>query len=769
MTNINFKSIEEALSQPVSKNFWVTCENDTIEYGNKDSFYGENVLDEHLTFDISNNKILANVSLNGSIKYLSVYRRSYEVDSIMPGVWWFKDFTKTGPYRFVIEMDGETYELNKVTWPSKTALLDNIFPYTELRGPKAKIKLIVYTPISEDGNIRVKGVIYGMLLKNTSDKTIEVSVSLSEVSSEKIEYILSTKHIDMADGLSYDEKISFRLNPGEKKWLPFIISLVSKNEKFEEMKKKTSLEWLNSTWSYFRNMTGRLEMSQDEFTQEFFERTVHQCLESVGMTEEGKIAGSNWGTYPTTGPIWMKDMYYSYLPFYMFEPELLKAGILWFLDRSVHYEGIKFKKRVSHSLGNSLTPVALGGLYYSTTGDREFFTKNLYLKFRIREILDKVLNSKHKDAWLFPSDWISDGPSMGDYHTGSNVLAWYCFRSMSKIMDEVYADEFTAKQYAEIAKKIKADIEKHNVIESVFGPQYIEGVDADGSVPYMVHDGEESDVTLMPVYGYTTFDDPRYKNFARFALTEHNKYYVPEIKGVRWDNFQEMMEAAVRGKFKQKGFNWDEYFKTHPYISSATFPAFITGLASITNENEMNGENGYMTTIKQLTDMDGSIWWWPYPGREDNPKYGHPLRFYTAGKSGWASGVFAALFVSEILGIKYDGSTRKLHFRPFSPSSDFAWNHLRIGSGCFSVNYKRQENQVSVGIKNNNQFQVTAEYNIILDTDAKPEEITLSGAKYTGDIGYGKFLGKTTIKITTTLNKEDEKNFKVAYSTTDRK
>lgn len=38
MTNINFKSIEETLSQSVSKNFWVTCENDTIEHGNKDSF-----------------------------------------------------------------------------------------------------------------------------------------------------------------------------------------------------------------------------------------------------------------------------------------------------------------------------------------------------------------------------------------------------------------------------------------------------------------------------------------------------------------------------------------------------------------------------------------------------------------------------------------------------------------------------------------------------------------------------------------------------------
>jgi hypothetical protein len=761
--SINFKSIDEALSQPVSNNFWIACKKNVIDYGNKYSFYGKDIFDEDLTFDISNNKVLANVSVNGSIKYLTKYRRSYEVDSIMPGVWWFKDFTKTGPYRFIIEIDGQTYELNKVNWQLKTSLLDNIFPYTELASPKVKIKLIVYAPISEDGNTRFQGVIYGIFLDNTFDKNIDISVSLSEISSDKIEYILSTKHIDIADGLTYNEKISFRLKPGEKKWLPFIISLVSRNRIFKEIKNRNSLEWLNSTWSYFRNMIGRLEMPKDKFTQEFLERTIHQCFGSIGMTGDGEIAGSNWGTYPTTAPIWMKDMYYSYLPFYIFDPELLKSGILWFLDRSIHYEGVKYKERVSHSLGNSLTPVVLSGLYYFSTGDREFFRKNPYLKFRIREILDKVLNSKHKNAWLFPSDWISDGPSIGDYHTGSNVLAWYSFKSMGKIMDKVYGDKFNASKYIDIAEKIKEDIEKHNVIDNVFGLQYIEGVDEDGSVPYMIHDGEESDVTLMPVYGYTSFDDQKYKNFSRFALTEYNKYFVPETGGVRWDNFQSIMEAKSKCKFNQKKFDWEKYFNNNPYISSATFPAFITGFASITNEEEMNGKNGYMTRIKQLADMDGSIWWWPYPNKEDNPKYEYPLRFYTAGKSGWASGVFAVLFVSEILGLKYDGLSKKLYFRPFSPSSNFKWENFRIGNGCFSVDYKKRESHISMSIENNNQFDVTVEYEIIIESNLETEKVFLNGLKYVGKIENGIFLNKKTIKISTTLNKGEKNDINIEY------
>ena len=37
--------------------------------------------------DISDNKVLVNVSVNGTIEYLSVFRGSYEVVSLLPGVW----------------------------------------------------------------------------------------------------------------------------------------------------------------------------------------------------------------------------------------------------------------------------------------------------------------------------------------------------------------------------------------------------------------------------------------------------------------------------------------------------------------------------------------------------------------------------------------------------------------------------------------------------------------------------------------------------------
>jgi len=727
---VTFKSVEDALSQPLSRYFWISREGTQVRCGNSESFYRKNIFDEHLTFDISNNKVLANVSVDGSIKYMSVYRESYEVDSI-PGVWYFKDFTKTGPYYLSLKIGEKTWDLNKVDWPLKTGLLDNIFPITELRGAGLKIKLITYAPISEDGKVRPRVLIYGVFLENVSNHGIQGAISLRMPPS-----ICST-YIKLLDGLDYDGEVGFYLEPDSKKWLPFIISAIPRKKQLQkEVEKKTSLEWLNSTWSYFRGLTGRLEMPQDRFTQEFFERAIHQCIESIGMTEKGEIAGSNWGTYPTTDAIWMKDMYYSYLPFYMFEPEFFKKGILWFLDKSVRYEGSRFRGGIAHSLSNALTPVIMCGLYYSTTGDQEFFKKNPEMKFKIKEILEQVINSRKGDVWLFPSEWISDGRSLGDYHTGSNVVAWYCFKSCARIMREVYNDRFTADQYLRIAEKIKKDIEKHNVIEGPFGPQYIEGVDTDGTA-HMVHDGEESDTTLMPVYGYTEYDDPKYKNYTRFALTEHNLFYSSESKGIKWPDF----EGRV--------------------ATDATFPGYITGFASITNEEEMNGKQGYMTIIRQLTDMDGSIWWWPYP---KDSEYGKVQRGPT-GKCGWASGVFVALFTSEFLGIKYDAPQRKLQFRPFSPSSNFKWEYLRIGKAFFDVSYEREEDKkkVLVSIKNLNQFGILAECTIILGENAQVQKIKVNGAEYKDDFKYGKFLGRSTITINTSINTQQKKIFEVKY------
>ena len=53
-----------------------------------------------------------------------------------------------------------------------------------------------------------------------------------------------------------------------------------------------------------------------------FERAVMQCFHAIAMNASGEVTGSNWGSFPATRQIWMKDMYYAFLPFCILEPDL---------------------------------------------------------------------------------------------------------------------------------------------------------------------------------------------------------------------------------------------------------------------------------------------------------------------------------------------------------------------------------------------------------------------------------------------------------------
>jgi len=720
---VDFKSIDEAISGPKSNFFWVSIAPRSTECGNKESYYAKRICDENLTFDVSNNKVLVNVNLNGTIKFFTTYRQSYPADNSLPGVWWHKDFTKTGPYFYSVQIENELFDLTKVNWPLKTSLLGNIFPLTQLRNDKIEIDLIVYAPISLDGSCRPPAAFYGFRLVNISKSSMKGQVMLPHSG-------LNT-FVTVADGGLYDRVVPFNLAPGQGMWIPTVIAAVPGEETMSEINKFSSLEWLNQTLSYFKGITGDLKMPKDPFTAEFFERAIHQCFHSIGMTREGEVAGSNWGSYPTTQEIWMKDMYYSFLPFFAHEPELFKKGILWFLRRSVRYKSDKIIKNihvpqgrrmeggVNHSLSNALTPAIMAGLYYSVTGDKEFFKVHPEVLTNLMSLLNEVLKSRKSDPYLFPSAWISDGPSRGDFHTGSNVVAWYSFKSVADIIEDVVGDVNLAKHFRIVADNIKRDLDQLNIIEGPLGPQYAEGTNLGRSVVFG-HDGEESDTTLMPFYGYAKYDDQAYQNHVRVAMTDANPWYRPNTKGIEWE-----------------------------FLTDATFPGYITGLAGVRNHEEMSGPEGCMTIIRRLTDVDGSIWWWPYlRGDVDGaPIRAFPIGGSIIGKCGWASGVFVAHFVSQILGLRYDARTKTLKFRPFSPSSDFSWKDFRLGNAFFSVDFRRTEGCIQCSIENQNETGVKVEVELILDRGTEPKKIIINGEEYKGSVDSGRFFDLATLKV----------------------
>lgn len=754
----SFQSISEALAQPKSRYFGVVYENGRFAANDELSFFGRKLPDPELTFDISNNKILVNVNMNGSVKYVTVYNGQYASDNI-PGVWMCKDFRKTGPYAFGLKLGGQGVDLGRDDLPYATSLLDNLFPVTEYRFGDVQATLLTFAPISADGTARLRGAVYGLHVENRSGRDVygEVTLPRPDTEEERLfsgpDFCIYPVELDIwnaANGTA-----PFHLAPGQSIWVPTVICPPGE-ETLRLVGEKGTLYWLNETWAYFRGMLGRLEMRDDPFAAEFHERAMLQCFGSIAMDHQGAVAGANWGTYPTTEFTWNKDMYYSFLPFQTAEPELFKQGVRWFLEHGVRPPGNRYPGGISHSLSNSLSSVVMAGLYYRSTGDKRFFLDHPDIDLSIRRLLEETLRTRKQDGpWLFPSVWLSDAYSLGDYHTGSNVVAWAAFRHYARIVGEVFGDTETAERYWTIAARIKDDLQRLNTVGGPFGLQYTEGTSAGsdalkddaskyagdyadfgmqfighltqgGSIDLFHHDGEESDTILMPLYGYAAYDDPAYRHYMQFSLSPHNPTYNPESRGIQWGDH-----------------------------AACTFPGYMSGLGMITDFASMSGTDGYFTQIRKLTDVDGSLWWWPYL---NGARYGDVVRHHNCGKCGWASGVFSGLFVSQILGIAYDAPAHRLSFRPLRAAGSFAWEGVRLGSGAFNLSY-RQEGNVAEAIAANIGARAVAVLVELPCEQAASAQAFINGKPARDRVENGYHNGCTTVIFKATIPPGESKSF----------
>ena len=131
----------------------------------------------------------------------------------------------------------------------------------------------------------------------------------------------------------------------------------------------------------------------------------------------------------------MKDAYYSCLPMVPMDPSLAPAIIRWFSEHGVRPKGTLVEGGLNHSLSLSVAGVVLAGLYYERSGDRAFFVAHPELKRGWDDLLEEVIASRAEgDTWLFRSRYISDGALEGDYHTGSNVVAWRALTAWSRLL-----------------------------------------------------------------------------------------------------------------------------------------------------------------------------------------------------------------------------------------------------------------------------------------------------------------------------------------------
>lgn len=656
-----------------------------------------------LSFDVSNNQILCSIDATGTLARLCV---NFGVAPLPPnavsgGVYTSKIHGRSGPWSFSIGGAG---------LPEPTVcgvgLIANLIPEHSFRQGPLSIRQITFAPIDpEEPHLSPRAICCALLIGNESAQDATISLSIihgrPENSSAAMETVAWTS-----------SKAS--LAPGQSTVFEMAVLMDASPDRLPALRRrilsKPCFAWFEATLNLLLTRNGELSIPAESYFSESSIRYAELCRQSILHLPDGTFGGGFMGSdIDHRDNNWAKDTYYAVLGASYAHPELCRDAIRYYFDWGLPAKptarGLaRFPNAaaVTQSLSLAVAPIALATHYYRLSGDREFFLDNATLLDQIGRRLNDVLASRRGETFLFPSMFISNGDARGHFHTGSNVVAWFAFQGAARLALEVYGDRSLARQWSEVADRVKQALWHNCRKEGAHGLQFVEGVFEDGTfVPG--HDGEESDTTLMPFYGFCSPDTPELIRHAQTGLSPLNPYYAKELDGIWWHN--------------------------HGGFRPATAPAWATGLASAANRNESRRR---LHRFRELTDLDGSVWWWPYKyGERDRTAV---LRGNGATKCAWAAGVYLARFIETILGCRADVPARRFHWAPFLPWDSFSWQGATLGMARFDLRYNVEQDRVFLEIRNLNSSAYQAHLRI-----ARPDGKALRKA----ESQQGQALGVT--------------------------
>lgn len=672
------RELRDLLEEPIAPFNHVYFRNGRIFTRNSMSFYHNAADDQALTFDVGNQKVLANISITGGIDHLTFYRENHFTEE-KPGVWVNKTLAQSSHLKLMLKVNGQLRRLNDKNHNFEIDTLKDCIPRIQHHFDDVDIVEVPFCPIV--GDHRLSMLVVGLWIRNLTNHDLHVEFLGPKLFQDKY----SDQQNVLINRIGTSKKV---LTPNGVN--DFGIALIDPDcfRLQEGIKQFKLTETLISTIDYFQNIFGGLQLSTPELTV-LVKRAMYQSLLSLAMDRHGNIVGSNWGSFPATSRIWNRDMFYSALPTTMLDSFLCRRVIKWFTEFGVKPPGTKFEGGVTHSASNALAAGMLAGMYYQWTGDTKFFKNHT-------EVLSKALCVIYKLEMCRPirrlalcqSKWVSDAYALGDFHTGSNICLWAATSGLAQVCSAVGRKD-DSKRLKAISQKIHQDIDSYLVIPGPFGQQWPEGRNMNGNyrhvsmksyqmpildqglvfLDYMLnddtldllmHDGEESDTTMAPVYGFVSNSNLVFQHTMHFTASSANPTYVPEIHGISWGS-----------------------------ESGATFPGFISILMA-QSQNAEDFENAIMELIK-LADLDGSWWWWPYP---THPEYGKVVRNFGCGKCGWGSGMFSCIIITQYLGLTM--SNGQLRVNPMPGLKNYSWENAHIGNCYFNLRVEKK----SISIQN---------------------------------------------------------------------
>lgn len=660
-------------------------------------------------FDISNNRIQASFSATGKLINLCVVKELNHLtttENLLPGIQNSRTFYHIDSVSLQLMKATDTLILDKQNHVG-VDMLDHLFPVFVYSIGKLDLRLLVFAPITPVIAESPKGIIFVIRAENKSNKSIQNQIRFGD---HRINTMTHHTFISFGNQGKLKTSTDIKLKPGEHSFYAFALALgkdVNDMKKSETAIRQLSpIEWFIQTHQILKDQTGELSIPDDPFYAELYIRAKELVRQSGlymdGINWSGGWLGSDHSSWQKSW-IWTKDNYYQILPLCILEPQIAKDAILFFLQKGLASYAYGDRKNrfpnassITHSLGNAMIPFQLAGIYYMSTADKKYFLSHPELLDSAKRRFDHIVGTGMVDGvHLYPSIQISDGEARGDFHTGSNICLWHAVKAMAQIAREVYNEIHLADEWSLMAEKIRSDIIKYCSGDGLLGEQFFEGANRDGSF-IQGHDVEESDVSLMPFYGFCETDDRRLINFARLAMDESNPFYSKHIDGIWW---------------------YDK--KWYP----AAFTGWVSALSAACSEEELRNR---LDKLRFYTDVDGSFMWWPYRYGETNPENVARLEG-GAPKSGWGAGIYLCHFINDIIGLKLDAPKNHLLLKPFFPWTSFKWDGCRLGNSKFNINYVKEQNRIITSITNLNPAKVSLTTELKIPENSSISEVIING------------------------------------------
>lgn len=720
-------------------------------------------------FDVCNNNISCSIDANGLVEYPSVmgplsdHQKVQAVDAqdaYGPG-----DYITGSQWTFSIDDGSRSALLSELEDPSLD-IVDNLFYKWSYRFDQLVIQMLAFAPEgAEDPLVREpRALILTLHIKNTGNSPVNGKISVPPFAGNAADLdpslpkaqvygpaplpVADSHHGNRANfhpryaevaptvagyeavlllgGAAWDPAfpdVSFSLDPGASTCLSFAFLVGASVPELEYTRdfllSRSVLEWMNSTAGLHKKATGTLIIPEDPMLAEMFYRYYecgHTCylLNGSGSLTEPK--GGSWSIMSILNPAYV----------------IGSINNLEYLEGMIPNYASSAKSNVSFSLYGTTLILIMAADYYQRTGNTDFIGNPVFREYATT-VIGSILSTRYPEATLFPSKNIWDGPSRGDYHTGSQIIVWRVLDAYSRVAREEWKDTATAGYWSRKAEACREDIFTRCVIPGPFGPQFAEGTWKNGAVDKAAkcHDGEEVALVQSAFYGLAEQDDPLVINHCRASMTPFNYLYSPRLNAMLW----------------QSDSYWDGGY---------TFPAWLVVIAGAENKETMLAGIRLWET---MTDVDGSPWWWPYDVGQTDPSVVNRRRcnfvggFCDVAKVSYATSVFNTLLINNVIGLSADVPGKTVSFRPFSPWPAFEWDGGHIGNAFFDIKYTDDGSAITAQITNRNLETYLAHIGI-----TAPE-----GKRFTGNGSTDRRYGREYLEVEKLLNPGQTGSFTLSY------